>query len=536
MDVDSTARRRAEKELITTENQYRHLIESSPVPMLVTDLNQRILLGNTKFTELFGYSLSDIPDLSAFWAKAFPNAIYRGSVQQDWTARLAEATDSQRPISPMEVDITCKDQSVRRGHLIASCYSDRLMIVFMDLTDRSRLENELRHAQKLEVVGQLAGGVAHDFNNIIQGVLGFIGLSMDPGLAASEREQFLREALSSAKRASQLTRQLLAFGRRQSMHMEDTHLPDLVGNLLKLLRRLIGEHIELNYTFAEGVGNVRCDRTQLEQVLINLCVNSRDAMPQGGGKITISIENKTITRSFLAHHSWARVGHFVLLTVMDTGCGMDAATQERVFEPFFTTKPKEKGSGLGLAVVYGIVRQHEGMIRLSSQLGVGTTFHIYLPVMEVGRSQQSARVETRPVPGGSELVLLAEDDETIRNLIRRILERAGYQVVSAVNGEEAVQLFQANRGQVALMLFDAVMPKLSGFEAYARIRNLAGVAVPPVIFASGYNDVFTHNGSSLPKDAVLIQKPYDPDELLRRIRKMLGRSVGTIKGQGSLQS
>jgi signal transduction histidine kinase/CheY-like chemotaxis protein len=444
-------------------------------------------------------------------------------VQQEWSARIISARQTGQSTDPMEVDITCKDGSLRRAQTSASVCSDRLLIVFNDFTERTRLENELRHAQKLEVVGQLAGGVAHDFNNIIQGVLGFIGLSQDPTLSNTDRELFLREAMSAAKRASQLTRQLLAFGRRQAMHMEDTQLPDLIANLLKLLRRLIGEHIDVQFTSGAEVGNVFCDRTQIEQVLINLCVNARDAMPRGG-RIGIRIENCSLSAAFKRSNPWARIGRFVMLTVTDTGCGMDKLTQERVFEPFFTTKPKDKGSGLGLAVVYGIVRQHEGMIRLQSEVGQGTTFRIYIPVSDPQGKAAAAAAQggAAPALGGSETILIAEDDDTIRSLIRRILERAGYQVISASNGEEAVALYETHRARIALLVFDAVMPKLSGFEAFERIRqNNPGQPVP-VVFASGYNDIFSQ-GASLPKDAVFIQKPYDPDELLRRIRLILGQ-------------
>jgi len=521
MDVDVTARRRAESDLRTRDLQYRHLIESSPVPMLVLDDNGRILLGNMKFQESFGYRIEEVQTLDRLRTLAYPDPTYCGMVQQEWRARLAEARDTGRPIVPFEVDFTCADGSLHRVQLSAAVSSDRLMLVLMDLTDRARLENELRHAQKLEVVGQLAGGVAHDFNNIIQGVLGFIGLAQDPKLPPGDRDLFLREALSSAKRASQLTRQLLAFGRRQSMHMEDTQVPELVNNLLKLLRRLIGENIDVKLTCGMGVGNVRCDRTQMEQVLINLCVNARDAMPKGG-RIGISIDNKSFTNAYKNTHPWARVGRFVVLSVTDNGCGMDAATQERVFEPFFTTKPKDKGTGLGLAVVYGIVKQHDGLIRLQSKPGEGTTFSIYLPVIEHASGPSTTSASELPVPGGSETILVAEDDDSIRNLIRRILERSGYQVLSATNGEEAVALYARHQDRIALLLFDAVMPKLSGFEAFARIRAI-GPSHIPAIFASGYNDVFSH-ATSMPPDTVYIQKPYDPDELLRRIRELLSKS------------
>lgn len=519
MDADVTAKVRAQEELRASERHYRHLIESSPLAMLVTDLQQRVIFANTKFAELFGYTIGDVPSLTAWWPKICMEPVQRAKMEQEWGARLQAAFATGKPVEPLDLDVVCSDGASRRVQACVSLCSDRILVVFTDLTDRIRLEHELRQAQKLEIVGQLAGGVAHDFNNIIQAVLGFIGLAQDPSLTTPDRDVYLREALAAAKRASQLTRQLLAFGRRQPLHMEDTPLPELVTNLLKLLRRLIGEHIELSLVTGRNLGLVRCDRTQIEQVLINLCVNSRDAMPNGG-RITITLENKTISNSYHNTHPWAKVGRFMLVSVTDTGTGMDKATQEHVFEPFFTTKPKDKGTGLGLSVVYGIVRQHEGFIRLYSEPGMGTTFRIYLPVVEVPVGAPGTKETADPAPGGSETILVAEDDETIRNLVKRILTRAGYEVLTAVDGEEAIRLFESNASRVDLLLFDAVMPRLGGFEAYTRISSLCGRPIP-AIFASGYNDAFTHSSVQLPENTLLMQKPYDPDDLLRKIRQII---------------
>ncbi|MFA5265602.1 MAG: response regulator, partial [Opitutaceae bacterium] len=230
---------------------------------------------------------------------------------------------------------------------------------------------------------------------------------------------------------------------------------------------------------------------------------------------------------------WARVGRFVMMKITDNGCGMDKTTQERVFEPFFTTKTKNKGTGLGLAVVYGIVRQHEGFIRLYSEPGLGTTFSIYLPITAQVIGAQPDKKLYDPASGGSETILVAEDDEMIRNLVRRILTRAGYNVLTAVNGEDAVSMFEANADRVDFLVFDAVMPKLSGLEAFERIRRQSKRRLP-AIFASGYNDAFTHTSAQLPEDTALMQKPYDPDELLRQIRALLSGPLPPIGTQGAV--
>lgn len=519
-------RHRIESLLGSSEAHYRHLIESSPLAMLVLDQEQQIIFANAKFTELLGYTLQDVPNLDA-WCKLAYTEQLRSKVDEDWVKRLPAGMSSGNPLEPMEEDVVCKDGSVRRVQKNTSFFDSRTLVVFTDLTDRVHLELELRQAQKLEVVGQLAGGVAHDFNNITQAILGFIGLAQDPSLNSADRDVYLKEALSAAKRASQLTRQLLAFGRRQPLHFEETNITELVSNLLKLLRRLIGEHIEVTLITGQKLGTVRCDRTQLEQVLINLCVNSRDAMPNGG-RITIAIENKKITNTYKHAHPWAKVGHFLMISVADTGMGMDKATQERVFEPFFTTKPKDKGTGLGLSVVYGIVRQHEGFIRLYSEPGLGTTFRIFLPVVQSQVGVQGTDKVDEPAPGGSETILIAEDDDTIRSLVRRILMRAGYEVLCANNGEEAVQIFESNASRIDLLVFDAVMPRLGGFDAYERISRLTRKRMP-AIFASGYNDAFNRSDAQLPPNCVLMQKPYDPEELLRQIRYLVsGAQVAKV--------
>lgn len=502
-----------------SEDYYRPLITESPLAILVADADGRIAHLNPKFLELFGYTTEEVPDLDAWWKQAYPNDEYRGRMLSEWTEHVRHAREEGHPVAPVEADISARDGKVRHVQIGASFAEAQTFLVFHDLTDRVRLENELRQAQKLEIVGQLAGGVAHDFNNVLQAVMGFVGLALDKSLSLTERDDYLREAMACAKRATQLTRQLLAFGRRQPLNVEEIPMGELVSNLLSLLRRLLGEHIEVTVKASPHAGTIRGDRIQIEQVLINLCVNARDAMPKGG-KILIKVENMEFKASYREAHPWAKPGRYVEISVSDTGYGMDKATLEHVFEPFFTTKPKDKGTGLGLSVVYGIVRQHDGYIRVYSEPKIGTTFRIFLPLSSGGASVP-IQSEVPPPTGGTETILVAEDDETIRSLARRFLERAGYKVLEANNGEEAVHVWEAHRKEIALLVFDAVMPKLSGLAAYERILKRSHTPVP-AIFASGYNDAFTQGTLELPPGAYLLQKPYDPEDLLRRIRQMLG--------------
>lgn len=386
-----------------------------------------------------------------------------------------------------------------------------------DMSRVRGLEEQLRQSQKMEAVGQLAGGVAHDFNNLLQAIMGYSEIALmelEPG--SSVREE-LDEVLNAARRAKGLVRQLLAFSRRQVLELTNLALDEVVHDFAKMVVRVIGEHITLNIRSITGLGVVRADRGQMEQVLMNLCVNARDAMPDGG-EITITLENRELDSEYCGQHDLARPGPHVLLSVTDTGCGMDAETLAHLFEPFFTTKESGKGTGLGLATVYGIVRQHNGMIQARSELGSGTTFQIGLPVVEAV-DQADGPAPVPPPPGGTETILLAEDDDAVRNLVRQILTRGGYTVLTAENGEEAVRLIDEYTGEIHLAVLDVVMPKLGGHLVLCHTRQKRPAT--RVLFASGYDKDAAHGRSVLDKGVPLIQKPYQRDALLRKVREVL---------------
>lgn len=403
----------------------------------------------------------------------------------------------------------------------------RMVGVARDITNEMALEEQVRMSQKMEAVGLLAGGVAHDFNNLLQVINGCAYLAMDEGISTADRNESLKEVLDAVERAARLTRQLLAFSRRQSLQKMDLNLNQLVGDLLSMIRRLIGEHIEVDLVQGHELGNVKADKGQIEQVVLNLCVNARDAMPNGG-RLTIESQNIYVNDSYRLSHPWAKAGRYVLLSVTDTGCGMDQATLRRIFEPFFTTKEKEKGTGLGLSVVYGIVKQHDGMIHVYSEPQLGTTFKMYLPISE--RSASEVGPLLAPAPSrGSETILIAEDEPSVRALATRVLERAGYKVISAVDGVEAVDKFASSADQIGLVLTDVLMPRMGGREAYERIATIRpGV---PVLFASGYSANALQPGYMVPEGMQMIQKPYSPDDLLSKIRELLNQRMLT-RGDG----
>jgi len=381
--------------------------------------------------------------------------------------------------------------------------------------EREEMQHQLLQSQKMEAIGQLAGGVAHDFNNMLQVIMGHAQMiadtSQDPDAVES-----VSEILEGARRASELTRQLLLFSRRQVMSLQTLDFNDLVENMLKMIRRLIGEHIRFEWLPGAGVGSVRADAGMMEQVLMNLCVNARDAMPQGG-VLAIETMNVVIDSDYCATHAWARPGRFVLLSVTDTGEGMSREVLDRVFEPFFTTKEEGRGTGIGLATVYGIVKQHDGMICVYSEEGKGSLFKVYLPMTEQKAEKVGSRLEGAVV-GGTETILLAEDDDLVRELARTILEKAGYTVLQAVDGQEAVSVFQSNPS-VDLLILDVIMPGLGGHDALDRIREIRPDV--PALFSSGYSENAIHTNFVLHQGLALVQKPYSSEVLLRAVRKAL---------------
>ncbi len=401
----------------------------------------------------------------------------------------------------------------------------QIVVTFVDITHIKQLETQLLQAQKMEAIGQLAGGVAHDFNNILQAINGYTELATEDTDSAHPAQSSLAEIAKAADRAAKLVGQLLAFSRRQILAPAHLELNDVIGKLISMLGRVIGEHIRLDFMPGHQLGVVRADCTMMEQALLNLSVNARDAMPQGG-RLTIETENVSFGSDFCAQNLWARPGRYVLLSVTDTGCGMDAATLEHIFEPFFTTKDAGKGTGLGLSMVYGIVRQHEGMVRVYSEVGKGTTFKIYLPVVERPADAVGTKIAGTP-PRGTETILVAEDDASLRELARQTLERAGYTVLTAADGAAALDLFEKNKGRVQLLLLDVVMPELGGREVFDRIR--AQQPHLPALFASGYSENAIHTNFVLQEGMQLIRKPYDANELLRRVRQILDAAAAVQK-------
>jgi len=513
---DVTERKRAEAALCESERRYRELFENANDIIYTIDLAGNFTSINRAGERIIGYSREEILKMNlSQLVKPGQFEVF----QQTLERKLAG-----EELTTYELEIIARD-----GHKVALEVSTRLIYqegkpvgvqgIGRDVTERKNLEAQLRQAQRMESIGTLAGGVAHDFNNILTGIIGFSELAMLNLLPPSPIYRNLQEIKQLGERAARLTRQLLAFARKQVLARRPTNLNDLISDLAKFLRRVIGEHIELGLVLADDLAVVHADGSQIEQVLMNLCVNARDAMPQGG-KLLIKTQNVTLDESYCQIHPDVKPGKYVLISVSDTGTGMDSATRERIFEPFFTTKGPGQGTGLGLAMVYGIIKQHDGSICVSSEPGRGATFDIYIPAISEQEEIHEERADYA-LADGNETILVAEDEASVRNLIVTILQNWGYKVLTASNGEEAVKVFDEEQGKIDLVLSDAVMPKLGGRELYEILRKRNPEL--KFLFISGYSIDAMSERFILSEGLELLHKPFNPLDLARRIRESLDR-------------
>lgn len=388
-----------------------------------------------------------------------------------------------------------------------------------DVTEKMSMEKQLLQSQRLESVGLLAGGIAHDFNNILQAIFGFIMFAQEGLDPEDPRYGEMDEVRKAAQRAADLIRQLLAFSRQQILQRVDLNLNDLVPNFLKMINRIIGDHIEVDFIAGHKLGVVHVDPGQIDQILMNLCLNARDAMPEGGN-ILIETENVLLNGNFCLTHPWARPGRYILLTVNDTGSGIDEKTMARIFDPFYTSKEMGRGTGLGLSTVYGIVKQQDGFIHVYSEVGKGTTFKIYFPSVE-RMAIDIGRKLSPTVHGGTETILVADDDEVVNELVARVLRKAGYRVILASDGYEALLRFNEHASEIDLVFLDVVMPRVGGLELHKEIQKIAPEML--FLFTSGYSPNVTNGHFGIGKGLEVLQKPYLTETLLIKIREILDR-------------
>src|SRR5216684_3539562 len=508
--------KRNQEALRRSEARYRSLVQSAVYGIYRSSLDGKFLDVNPALIAMLAYDSAEeilaldpkkdvflLPEEQARLMDEFRHSGRLDSIEVKWKRREGAAITvrlSGRAVTSVEEP------------------DEVLEIIAEDVTERRVLEDQFRQAQKMEAVGRLAGGVAHDFNNLLMVISGYTEVLMEqiePGHALHQKVQAIQQA---ADRATTLTRQLLAFSRKQLLELKVVDVNTIVSDMERLLRPLIGEDIELSTRLAPNLGRSRADAGQLEQVIMNLVVNSKYAMPDGG-KIIIQTANVSLDASYRRDHTFIQPGPYVMLSVTDTGLGMDKETQSRIFEPFFTTKEKGKGTGLGLSTVYGIVKQSGGYVFAQSEVGQGTTFRIYLPQVEGEAEHCNAIKSSDAASGGSETVLLVEDEESVRQLVRETLETKGYTVIEAENGEAALRMSDAHTAPIHMVITDVVMPGMGGRELAKRLLESRPHA--KVLYLSGYTEDAIVQQGVLETETAFLQKPFTLQALSRKVREVL---------------
>lgn len=503
-----------------TESRYTNLFSSIRDVIIIADMERNIIeVNQPALKSMFGYESDEV--IGKKTRILFAN-------EEDYQNSGLAVFDAKEYFADkiFEVLYRRKDGEIFTGELHAHKFIDKFgtlignVGIIRDITDRKKLETQLISAQKMEAVGCLAGGIAHDFNNILTAIIGYCTLSKMNMKEDDPQQHYIGQILSLSERAASLTSGLLAFSRKQAIKLQPVNINDIVQKVEKLLARMIGEDIFLKTDIKDSDLNIFADTVQIEQILFNLVTNARDAMPNGGS-LFITTEKIKIDNAFIDAQGFGKEGEYALMTVSDSGLGIEDAALQRIFEPLFTTKEVGKGTGLGLSIVYGIVMQHNGFIDFYSEKDKGTTFRIYLPLINQGFKKTEKAIEHVSPMVGRETILIVEDDMNIRNVSRIILENFGYKVIEASDGQEAIAKFIDNKDTIELVLLDVIMPKKGGKEVCEEISKIKPEI--KILFMSGYhNDIINSKGLHR-KGLEFIQKPASPHELLRKIREMFDK-------------
>ena len=495
---------------------FRATFEQAAVGVAHVQPDGRYLLVNQKMCDILGYTREDL------LGKTFLEITHPYDLTPNLENVRKVLTDEIKNFS-MEKRCIRKNGSLIWVNLTVSLVRDLqgspayFISVVEDISEHKKLEEQLFQAQKMEAIGQLAGGIAHDFNNLLTAVIGYGHLLKAEVTKDEQASSYVNQILSASERAAVLTNELLTFSRKQIIRPQPVDLNNTIREVEKLLSRIIGEDIEFTTILSDKDLTITADSTQIEQLLLNLATNARDAMPDGGS-IIISTDRVELGMEFIKVYGYGKPGPYALIAFEDTGTGMDERTKERIFEPFFTTKAVGKGTGLGLAMVYGIIKQHEGYINAYSEPGKGTTFKIFLPLIQA-KAEDKQPAGVSPVIAGTETILIGEDDLYVRKFIKEMLLKNGYTIFEAVDGEDAVRVFSANQNEINLVILDVIMPKKNGKDVYNEIIKMnPGMKV---IFISGYSSDIIHKRGILEEKLDIISKPIMPDELLTKVRRIL---------------
>ena len=523
---DITERKRAVEALQRSEASFRSLVGDAPYGIFKADLAGKLLMVNPALEKMLGYKSRD-----ELLAVNLASGIYRHPAEHQ---KISDLFLRDQHVKDIELEWKRKDGNFITVRCSGSSVKDEgsayIEVFTEDVTERRVLERQLRMAQKMEAVGRLSGGIAHDFNNLLGVIIGYTQVLKRNLVRGQASYEYAEEIEKAGQRAVSLIRQLLAFSRQQVLEPVILNLNTLVSDMEKMLPRLIGEDIQLKLTLDPVIGQVKADPGQIEQVVMNLAVNARDAMPDGG-RLTIQTANAELDTAFAREHPGSVPGQYVMLAVGDTGTGMDPEIQAQIFEPFFTTKGRDKGTGLGLATVYGVVKQSNGYITVDSEKGKGASFKIYLPRIEQPIAPSTQNIQTPLTVRGSETILLVEDAEPLRMLATLFLKENGYQVLSAADGSEAQQVAAQNSGPIHLLLTDVVMPGINGRVLAERLAS--SHPAMKVLYMSGYTDSFIAGHGVLEEGTHLLHKPITEEVLLRKVRELLDGSSGTQKTEST---
>lgn len=514
LEEEIADRTQAQADIILSEEKFSKTFQNAPLMMAITRIEDGTLLDiNNKFIELSGYSRDEL--------------IGRTSVEIGWVNAIVRnniVEECRRNGRVTGMDLTLRTKEGKElttsyfGELFPIDGETRLLSVYLDVTEQRKTETQLLHAQKMEAIGTLAGGVAHDFNNVLTVIAGYASLLSMQLKMESKESAMVGEILSSVDRATEMTRSILAFSRKEPMNTKPEDINRIISSLEKSLRRLIREDVEFTCTLSDHPAPVMVDKGQFEQVLINLVVNARDAMPSGG-TLAVSSTIISVNDEEIGLDDGIMPGAYSLISVSDSGIGMDSDTRDRIFEPFFTTKDINKGTGLGLYIVYGIIAKHNGKITVYSEIGHGTIFRIYLPLLNQLHQEAQTEPLKKTIPGGHETILLVDDDFAVRTVTTLILENSGYVVHAAENGETALLMFRNNRETIQLLITDVIMPRMSGKELFEEIHKLN--ATIPVVFMSGYTSEIMEEMMLPHGNVTFLSKPIKSEQILIAARQML---------------
>jgi two-component system, cell cycle sensor histidine kinase and response regulator CckA len=532
--MDVSAEKRAEEALQNSEQIFRLIVDRSPIAMAVSlGTRHKTQYLNPKFTKLLGYNIEDLPELSDWWLLAYPDENYRNWASAEWNRRIQSALRNQDSVEPMETEVTCKDGSKKIIEWGLFPAGDKSVFFGIDLTQRKQSEQErenlrsqLLQSQKMEAVGTLAAGIAHDFNNMLQVILGFSELLLGDKKKGESGYDELRMIIKTTRDAADLVQKIRIFSRKSDMQPVPLNLNHQVEDVVKLLSRTLPKNVLMDIHLEEELEAINADPSQMSQMLMNLAINADESMPDGG-ILTIETKNIIIDEGFCRQHFGIKPGPHVLLTVSDTGRGIENEQMDKIFDPFYSTKPRDykKGTGLGLSVVKGTVEQHKGYLSVESELGKGTAFRIYFPSLITGELPRTTKGIVIP-NGGGETILLVEDEEAVREMGVKVLEHVGFKVLTAGDGQEGIDVYKKEQGNISLVLLDILMPRMDGKKCLQELLKI-NPAVKVLISSGVAKDDLINDVVGLGAKGSLI-KPYNMRELLKKVRDVLdaAKSLG----------